>query len=138
MTLEQLWDWATALHVSARTDPPARIHAETGDRDDWGQARESIRGLPFTRSFERHIDGGMSPAVQGALRGLRPDRSDPTVPHERRQAQRTMFSVCKAVVQDGATDREACRQRLGLSEFAFKVSATNGLLAFKSALERSA
>src|SRR4029077_8649075 len=102
-------------------------------RDDWGQAQdEAIRGLPFTRAFEHYLDGGLSRSMTTALAAVRPLRGERVT-----QARRQMWRVVHAIVTDGETDTEACRARLGLDDFAFRSAALNGLLALRSALEKS-
>jgi hypothetical protein len=148
VTLDQLWTWATDLAQSSKAQSPLALHSQSGDRDGWewdkaAKPEQAIRGLPFTRGFERYVDRELPRSVKDALKSLRPTVEcavcdSPRAHAAHRQGQYAMWTVCKAVVQRGISDREACRRQLGLSEFAFQVSATNGLLALKSAIENAA
>ncbi len=45
-------------HEKQKVQPPTRLHSQ-GNRDDDPDtvSRDTIRGLPFSRSFERYLDG---------------------------------------------------------------------------------
>lgn len=62
------WAWAVAQAPCMQFVPPIVIHSESGDREGWGNASVRlgdgdsmsgadviIRGLPFTRAFEKHV-----------------------------------------------------------------------------------
>lgn len=131
-----LWWWLQDEIRIAKREAPARIHAQSGDRDDWGQARESIRGLPFTRSFELYIDGKVSGPLAAALHGLRP-LNDRSLPADRHRFQKSMFKVTCLIVVDGLTDQDEVQRRSGLAPFAFRVAATSGILALRSLMSRT-
>lgn len=56
--------------------------------------------------------------------------------HRASQARQNMWRIVSDVVRNGETSSEACRAKHGLTPFTFHVAALNGLLAFRSALER--
>lgn len=133
-SLVELWSWAVYESTKARREVPLAIHAQGGDRDDWGSAGgELIRGLPFTRAFEAYVDGDLlGVPIARALRTMRPGRRGDSP--EARSA-RLQYRVCLAIVVDGELEPEQVRRRLGLSDFAFATAALHGLLGLKKATE---
>lgn len=57
-SVQRLVSWALAEHEKLRIAPPTRLHSQ-GNREDEAVtvSRETIRGLPFSKSFERYLDG---------------------------------------------------------------------------------
>jgi hypothetical protein len=90
--------------------------------------------MPFTRSFERHVDHELPRPLKDALMAVRPL---PNTDRMLQRAQRNQWRVVCEVVRNGETETEACRLRLGMSDYTFQVAALNGLLAFRSALLRA-
>lgn len=130
-SLDELWAWAAreAESLKTRYGTPLRLHAQTGDRDDWGDVLdEAIRGLPFTRRFEAYLDERISAdePVVIALRFLKPMRTDP-------QAKHLMYEVARGALagsgQAGTLAKARKRIRGRVSEFAFNVAALHGLSA---------
>lgn len=129
-TLSELLAWASLEAAGLRRDVPDRIHAKSGDREDWGQlSSEVIHGLPFSTAFVRYIDGALDSryAVVRALWRMRREASP--------GAGRQMFRVCLALLQ--GDDPAKIRRRYHLSEFAFATAALHGLstLRIKTAAE---
>lgn len=56
--LQSLIQWALDEHSRQKREAPARLHSQ-GNHDDEAVtvSRETIRGLPFSRPFERYLDG---------------------------------------------------------------------------------
>jgi hypothetical protein len=132
--LESLWTWLVEVAKNSRADVPMAVHSRSGDRDDWGQANdEAIRALPFSRTFIRRVDHEVPPALRNALQSLRPSRDDQYTVRSARKAQ---WRVVASVVRSGETDTEACRTRLGMNPYQFRVAAVSGILALRSALDR--
>jgi hypothetical protein len=133
-TLEYLWPWLCDIARSSRTDVPLAVHSQSGDRADWGKAQSlAIRGLPFSRTFLRRVDHELPPLMRQALASLRPSKDDE---YAIRAARKAQWRVVASVVRNGETDTEACRVRLGMSDYQFRVAAVSGILALRSALER--
>src|SRR5688572_26249338 len=135
-TLEHLWPWLCHIAESSRAEAPMAIHSQSGDRNDWGQSNEqAIRALPFSRTFLRRVDHELPPVLRQALASLRPSRDDE---YAIRSARKAQWRVVSSVVKNGETDTEACRTRLGMTPYQFRVAAVSGILALRSALEREA
>jgi hypothetical protein len=143
-TLEYLWPWLCDIARSSRTDVPLAIHSQSGDRTGWGLTRRektqtytgsAIRAMPFSRTFLRRVDHELPPVLRQALASLRPSRDDE---YAIRSARKAQWRVVASVVRNGETDTEACRTRLGMTEYQFRVAAVSGILALRSALEREA
>lgn len=119
-TLSELLAWAALEAAGLRRDVPDRIHAKSGDREDWGQlSSDVIHGLPFSRGFLAHADDQLDSryAVVRALWRMRREASP--------GAGRQMFRVCLALLQ--GDEPAQIRHRLHLSEFAFATAALHGL-----------
>lgn len=133
-SFEDLWEWLCDLHASSRSDVPLAVHSQSGDREGYGKPQTiAIRGLPFSKSFLRRVDHTLPHAVQEALQTLRPSQDDAPL---QRQARRAQWRVVAGVLKDGLTDTDACRSRLGMSEWQFRIAAESGIRALRSALTR--
>jgi hypothetical protein len=118
-SLSTLLEWAADASAALRREVPDRIHAQSGDREDWGNAVGIIRGLPFSRDFERYMDHDLDSrhAVVRALWRMRREASP--------GFGRSMFRVCLALLQGDEPDE--IRRQMRLTEFAFATAAYHGL-----------
>lgn len=149
-TLAELVAWVVAERASLRREVPDRIHAQSGDREDWGvltksrrpdgdvpsleeseaEHRSAIRGLPFAQAFERYIDRDLDGrhAVVRALWRMRSEAAS--------GAARQSFRVCLALLQGSEPDE--IRRRWHLSEFTFATAALHGLASLRAKTEDAA
>ena len=116
--LLELIHWAVSEAATIERVAPFQIHAKSGDRDDWGVSREGIRGLPFSRPFEKHIDRVLpSVALVRSLRKM--DRQT--------KLQKLQYRIAKAIV-DGSVESLDGLSRLG-TPFTVRSAALGALLA---------
>ena len=135
-----LWYWLTDIAQNSRAAVPLIIHSRSGDREGWEWDEDAdplnvIRSMPFSKSFLRRVDHELPRSIREALESMKPVSQDAFAIRRARKAQ---WRVVSSVLKNGETDTEACRLRLGMSDYQFRVAAVSGILALRSALDREA
>ena len=91
--LDKLIQWALNEHSLQRREPPVRLHsAGNRDYDPKTMDRDAARGLPFSKAFEKYLDGAPinTPARQ-ALEKM----------HVRSRHQSPEYTVCHRLIVQG-------------------------------------
>jgi len=127
-SLGELLSWVAAESALMRRDVPDKIHAQHGDRDEWGRLpADAPGGLPFARAFEAYVCRDLD-STRPVVRALWRMRRE-AAPGNGRQ----MFRVCLALLQ--GDEPAAIRQRMHLTEFAFATAALHGLATLRTKAE---
>ena len=116
-----LWTWAVRQALATAPSAPLEIHSLSGDRDDWGNASEAIRGLPFARRFVRHV------LRRAYMNGVMPRAASHL--YSRRGRQTDEFKIVYAILS-GETDSEMVRILLGSPHRAYFEACAVRALAF--------
>ena len=119
--------WAVDQARSIDRFPPTTLHSLHGDRDEWGHAGDSMRGLPFSRSFLSYLDGRLGEShLADAVREIQAGASG--------RVEKVGAGILRMVVA-GETDPEAVRQRMRLRRGEWATASYWALGAFRRAVE---
>lgn len=132
--LLDLWDWCWRRGRDAALEPPVRLHGAYPTADDpkdrptsllsLGERRGKPRsavivGRPFTRAFERYLDGQKPmTSVRAALMAMKPPKPRP---------MSLSVLIVWNIVENGYSSPEMLRGVLGCREEVFVSAALMGL-----------
>lgn len=91
--LDKLIQWALNEHHAQKRQPPVRLHS-AGNRDDDPKTmdRDTARGLPHSKAFEKYLDG--APINTPARQAVSAMRSDS-------RSQSPEYRIAHALIVEG-------------------------------------